>query len=198
MEIGNFCSDPPGTNPQCEDEERAHFGLWCIMSSPLVLVRAQLWSLTRAIADSCSLVPVATVTCLSKMDSQGFNMSNSLIMDRVWPTITNREAIAVDHAWAGSPGMLYKTLHNDTVEVWAKPLPQQAVAVLILNTAVQNISLEVSVANDLPPTAAGATSYRSIWTHEDIPITNGKMLLKLTAHDNVFAVLNNSGAVGWE
>ena len=94
--------------------------------------------------------------------------------------------------------MLYKTLHNDTVEVWAKPLPQQAVAVLILNTAVQNISLEVSVANDLPPTAAGATSYRSIWTHEDIPITNGKMLLKLTAHDNVFAVLNNSRAVGWE
>jgi hypothetical protein len=42
MEIGNFCSDPPGANPQCEDEERAHFGLWCIMSSPLVLVRDQL------------------------------------------------------------------------------------------------------------------------------------------------------------
>ena len=38
MEIGNFCRDPPGVNPQCEREERAHFGLWCIMSSPLVLV----------------------------------------------------------------------------------------------------------------------------------------------------------------
>ena len=37
MEIGNFCKDPLGSNPKCEDEERAHFGLWCIMSSPLVL-----------------------------------------------------------------------------------------------------------------------------------------------------------------
>ena len=37
MEIGNFCKDPPGKNPQCEDEEQAHMGLWCMMSSPLVL-----------------------------------------------------------------------------------------------------------------------------------------------------------------
>ena len=40
-------------------------GLWCMMSSPLVL---------------------------------GFNMSNKDDMDRVWPTITNREAIAVREA----------------------------------------------------------------------------------------------------
>ena len=119
-------------------------------------------------------------------------MSDTVIMDRVWPTITNREAIAVDHAWAGSPGGLYKTLHNNTVEIWAKPLPQQAVAVLILNTAVQNISLEVSLTDDLPPFAAGATSYRSIWKKEDVPITNGKMLLELPTHDNVFAVFNNT------
>ena len=118
-------------------------------------------------------------------------MSDTVIMDRVWPTITNREAIAVDHAWAGSPGGLYKTLHNSTVEIWAKTLPHQAVAVLILNTAAQNISLEVSL-DDLPPFAAGATSYRSVWGKKDVPITNGKMLLELTTHDNVFAVLNHT------
>ena len=123
--------------------------------------------------------------------SQGFNMSDTVIMDRVWPTITNREAIAVDHAWAGDPGGLYKTLHNNTVEIWAKPLPHQAVAVLILNAAAQNISLEVSL-DDLPPFAAGATSYRSVWGGRDVPITNGKMLLELTTHDNVFAVLNHT------
>ena len=55
-------------------------------------------------------------------------MSNKADMDRVWPIITNRDAIAVDHAWAGNPGMLYKTLHNETVEVWAKPLPQHKVS----------------------------------------------------------------------
>ena len=88
--------------------------------------------------------------------------------------------------------MLYKSLHNDTVEIWAKPLPQQAMAVLILNTAVQNISLEVSLTDDLPPIAAGATSYRSIWTHEDVPITSGTISVELTTHDNVFAVLNST------
>lgn len=124
--------------------------------------------------------------------AQGFNMSDTVTMDRVWQTITNREAIAVDHGWAGNPGLLYKTLHNDTVEIWTKPLPQQAVAVLILNTAVQNITLDVSTADDLPPTAARATSYRSIWTHENVPISNGKMSLELTAHGNVFAVFNRT------
>ena len=123
-------------------------------------------------------------------------MSDTVIMDRVWPTITNREAIAVDHAWAGSPGMLYKSMHNGTVEIWTKPLPQQAVAVLILNMLVQNITLDVSIVDDLPPTVAGATSYRSIWTHEDVPITNGKMSLELTAHDSVFAVLNHTSNDG--
>lgn len=61
MEIGNFCKDGAGENPLCEREERAHMGLWCMMSSPLVL---------------------------------GFNMSSKADMDRVWPTITNREVDA--------------------------------------------------------------------------------------------------------
>ena len=63
----------------------------------------------------------------------GFNMSDKDRMDRVWPIITNTEAIAIDHAWAGSPGTLHKTLHNSTVEVWAKPLPEHQVAILVLN-----------------------------------------------------------------
>ena len=34
----------------------------------------------------------------------------------------------MDHAWAGSPGMLHKTLMNKTVEIWAKPLPHHEVS----------------------------------------------------------------------
>ena len=29
-------------------------------------------------------------------------------MDRVWPIISNTEALAVNHAWAGKPGTLAK------------------------------------------------------------------------------------------
>lgn len=69
-EVGNF---PPG--PDQVDKERTHWGLWTVISSPLIL---------------------------------GFDMNNSAIMDRVWPIITNVDALAVSKAWAGHPGTLIK------------------------------------------------------------------------------------------
>ena len=74
----------------------------------------------------------------------GFNMSNQDQMDRVWPILTNKEAIAIDHDWAGSPGMLYKTLQNQSIEVWAKPLPSRKVAILVLNAGDTNLTFTLS------------------------------------------------------
>ena len=75
LEIGNLPT-------YAEDE--AHFGLWCVTSSPLIL---------------------------------GFDMLDDSKMARVWPIITNREAIAVNQAWFGSPGQLLMSrdasLHPD-------------------------------------------------------------------------------------
>ena len=99
----------------------------------------------------------------------GFNMSNANQMDRVWPIISNKEAIAIDHAWAGSPGMLYKTLQNNTVEIWAKPLPEQKVAILVLNAGTTNTTVTVSVAADVPGTPKG-TTMRDVWNHKDVAI----------------------------
>ena len=62
MQIGNF----KGDEPQRTHEEQTHFGLWTIVSSPLIL---------------------------------GFNMSDSATMDRVFPTVTNANAVAVNEAW---------------------------------------------------------------------------------------------------
>ena len=111
MEIGNFCSDAPGENPLCENEERAHMALWCI-----VRLIARTYSLSHRRARYLRLPRLWQVSSPLVL---GFNMSNSVDMDRVWPTITNSEAIAVDHAWAGSPGMLFKTLlvQNNSIEV---------------------------------------------------------------------------------
>lgn len=53
--------------------DEAHFGLWVITSSPLIL---------------------------------GFDMLDDAKMERVWPIITNQEAIAINQAWFGSPGQL--------------------------------------------------------------------------------------------
>ena len=63
-EIGNFCRPSHG---KCTTEqinaERTHWGLWCIVSSPLIL---------------------------------GFDMNDTTTMDRIWPTITNTEALVSD------------------------------------------------------------------------------------------------------
>jgi len=72
LEIGNF----GGPEPLRSHEERSHFGLWCVISAPLIL---------------------------------GCNMTDAATMDRVWATITNLDALAVNHDWAGLPGTLVKS-----------------------------------------------------------------------------------------
>ncbi|CAK0910657.1 unnamed protein product [Prorocentrum cordatum] len=79
-EVGNF----RGADPLRTDEERTHWGLWCILSSPLIL---------------------------------GLDMSRGDTMDRVWPTITNPDALAVNDAWAGHPGTLIKSYVADGDDV---------------------------------------------------------------------------------
>jgi hypothetical protein len=39
----------------------------------------------------------------------GFNLSDQATMDRVWPIITNTEAITISQTWAGHPGQLVKS-----------------------------------------------------------------------------------------
>ena len=102
---------------------RAHFGAWVIISAPLVL---------------------------------GLDLFNSDLLDSVWSIITNREAIQVNQRWAGHPGRLVRSwtpagAHKsnkwpgtpnggkkyegplDALQIWAKPQPEGATAVLVLN-----------------------------------------------------------------
>lgn len=67
LEVGNMAS---------AEEDRAHFGAWCIVSSPLIL---------------------------------GHDMTNRSVAAKVWPIISNEEAIAVNQQWAGHPGRLVAT-----------------------------------------------------------------------------------------
>lgn len=64
-------------------EDRSQFGIWCIISAPLVL---------------------------------SVDLTNAGMLDRVWPIVSNREAIAVNQHWNGSPGQLLLTdrVHNPT------------------------------------------------------------------------------------
>lgn len=90
-------------------------------------------------------------------------------IDRVWPLITNTEAIAIDQQWSGDPGSLLKSSENHsapfypfqpningtapvgskkgsffTWQVWSKALPEGKVAVLLLNTGVDVAAVNVT------------------------------------------------------
>merc|ERR1719174_3320119 len=78
LEVGNFgCRQGHSckqTKPPLED--RSQFGMWAIVSSPLIL---------------------------------SVDLSNPAVLHRVWPILSNREAIAINQYWGGSPGRLLLT-----------------------------------------------------------------------------------------
>ena len=84
-----------------------------------------------------------------------FDFTNSTLLDEVWPTVTNRDALAINEAWAGASGTLFAASAEVTTFTpcgftrdssctwplwwsWAKPLPAtdaraSLVAVLLMN-----------------------------------------------------------------
>jgi hypothetical protein len=121
-------------------------------------------------------------------------MSNTDQMDRVWPIITNREAIAIDHAWAGSPGALHKTLQNGTVEVWIKPLPAHKIAVLVLNAGLADTVVHLSLEDDVPGSPRAA---RDVWDHKDLSVPSSLVIpLVLPVHDSALLVLSQQQQLG--
>ena len=105
--------------------------------------------------------------------------------------------IAIDHAWAGLPGTLFKSLSNGTVEVWAKPLPGREVAVLVLNAGLDNVTLSLSLEADVPGRPQGAT-VRDVWNHADVAVPPTRRLaLSLHAHDSSLLVLQQTAQERW-
>jgi len=66
LEVGNMATF---------EEDRAHFGAWCVVSSPLVL---------------------------------GYDVTDSSVTEKVWPILSNRQAVQVSQQYAGHPGRLVK------------------------------------------------------------------------------------------
>merc|ERR1740117_1369927 len=61
----------------------------------------------------------------------GLDLAHDSVPDNVWEVITNREAIAVNQAWAGHPGRLIAD--GGAHQIWAKKLANAAQAVLVVN-----------------------------------------------------------------
>ena len=115
-------------------------GAWCVVSSPLVL---------------------------------GLELTDEKL-EPILDVIGNSEAIAVNQAWAGHPGRLVQSWAGPAIELkpppaaslntrqlWAKPVGEGAVAVLLINASpheLEGFTLKLSALNISQPSAVRSSS----------------------------------------
>ena len=153
----------PGLN---DFEMYAHFGAWCIVSSPLIL---------------------------------SHDVNNQTVMDRVWPLISNKEAIAVNQAWAGFSGSVFLSASGDTVnfksgavpawQYWNKPVGGGNVAVLMMNHASSSATLTLPLAQ-VPDLNSANAKVRDIWAQKDLGTFQAQYTVTLASHHSAFLMLS--------
>jgi len=127
------------------------------------------------------------------------------VMDRIWPIIANKEAIAVNQAWAGHSGSPFKEA-NETVpladetddvvtvpswQFWLKPLGSGRVAVLLMNhaPAAQTLTLNFT---DVPGLGCKRCKVRDIWERKDLGMFDMAFTSKdVASHDSLFLALES-------
>jgi alpha-galactosidase len=79
--------------------------------------------------------------------------------------LTNREVIAVDQDWGGRQGT--KVRDDGSTEVWAKPMSDGSVAVILLNRGRGPVSI-AATAREVGAKAADRYTVRDLWKHTQV------------------------------
>lgn len=171
--------------------------------------------------DACSSSdpPLPTITeqrthyglwcALSSPLTLSMDFLNTSRVDQVWPIITNTDALAVNQAWAGSPGGChYRSSANVTLEhctpgwagdkpctipelqSWHKPLPGARTAVFVANHALGPRDVSIVFA-DVPGLAcAPRCSVYDVWRQAPVGVASTTYsVAALPSHDSVFVIL---------
>ena len=78
--------------------------------------------------------------------------------------LTNREVIAVDQDWGGRQG--YRVRDEGNTQVWAKPMSDGSVTVILLNPHRGPVNIATTV-HEIGLKAAGSYRVRDLWNHTD-------------------------------
>jgi len=135
------------------------------------------------------------------------DVNDDSVSDAVWPVISNKEAIAVNQAWAGHSGSPFKESgrwialkkkdwNGRWVDVWVpswqffyKPLPGGKVAVLLMNHAGWDEDFTLYT-HDVPGIECHPCRVRDVWARSDRDDVEGELKTRVTSHDSAFFVLS--------
>ena len=89
------------------------------------------------------------------------------------------------------------------MQVWSKPLPGGAAAVLLVNNGRETTDVTVQLAAlGVPCAATGSCRARDLWEHKDLGAVPGASFTAkgLTPHASMFVVVNSSSheRVRWQ
>ena len=153
MEVGNGMT---------AGEDRAHFALWSIFASPLI------------------------------MGNDVRNASKETI-----EILSNKEVIGINQDPLGIHG--FKYMEEDSLEVWVKPLQNDAWALCFLNRNTHAYSLDFdwnthtiidSVFNKKIQFSQGVYTIRNVYTKKDIGTTKKILQTTIPAHDVLYVVVS--------
>ncbi len=153
MEVGNGMT---------AGEDRAHFALWSIFASPLI------------------------------MGNDVRNASKETI-----EILSNKEVIGINQDPLGIHG--FKYMEQDSLEVWVKPLQNDAWALCFLNRNTHAYSLDFdwnthtiidSVFNKKIQFSQGVYTIRNVYTKKDIGTTKKILQTTIPAHDVLYVVVS--------
>lgn len=143
------------------------------------------------------------------------DVDDDSVVDEIWPIISNKEAIAINQAWAGHSGSPFKQAahtialpglsnvdgtwlwESASVPSWQyfyKPLGGGRAAVLMINhdAKAQELTLDP---HDIPGlVCSGVCTVRDVWAHQDLPAIQGTLARSIASHDSAFLVLAPVGA----
>jgi alpha-galactosidase len=110
--------------------------------------------------------------------------------------LTNKEAIAVDQDPLGIQG--YKYLAEDNLEIWFRPLSEEAWAVCFLNRGEETITINFSwqkhnqsdsFSQRMLNFSQKSYQVRDLWAHRDRGSANGDFKAELASHDVILLKL---------
>jgi len=139
----------------------------------------------------------------------GFDLRDENTLNLVWDIITNKEAIAVNQAWAGLPGDLVaeSTTKVDFIncdwegdncsfanwQIWSKPVNNAgSVAVLLMNHDTMDQDLTVTFSS-VPQLNCTTCKVRDLWSHLDLgSFTTNFTVQGVPSHDSVFLLITSN------
>ncbi len=100
--------------------------------------------------------------------------------------LTNKEVIAVDQDPLGHEGV--RVRHQDNQDVWAKPLQNGGVAVVLLNRGASEQTIGVKW-DEIGLNAGQKAAVRDLWAHKDLGVVKDSFSAPVPSHGAVMVTL---------